>query len=74
MVGVVGPRSATGTPWLPVDAGHVPGPEALRTLVPELDTCDLYVCGPSPWVQAVAQDARTAGVPATALHVEHFSW
>jgi predicted ferric reductase len=74
VVDVVGPRSATGTSWLPADAGHIPGPDALRTLVPELDTCDLYVCGASPWAKAVADDARAAGVPSTALHVEHFSW
>lgn len=74
VVDVSGPRSTTGTPWLPVDSGHLPGPEALRLLVPDLDDCDVYVCGAGPWATAVAQDARTAGVPAPSLHVEHFSW
>lgn len=74
IVDLAGPRSVTGTPWLPADAGHVAGPDALRLLVPDLADCDLFVCGTSPWVRAVAADARRAGVPATALHVEHFTW
>jgi predicted ferric reductase len=74
LVDLVGPRSTTGTPWLPADAGHVAGPEALRRLVPELEACDLYVCGAGPWATAVAVDALAAGVAHEALHVEHFTW
>ncbi|KGM13150.1 oxidoreductase [Cellulomonas bogoriensis 69B4 = DSM 16987] len=74
VVDVVGPRTTTGSPWLPTSARHVDGPDALRRLVPDLDDCDLYVCGASPWVAAVASDARAAGVPADALHAEHFAW
>jgi predicted ferric reductase len=74
VVDVTGPRSRTGTPWLPATSGHVPGPDALRMLVPDLDDCDLYLCGASAWVMAVAADARAAGVAPDALHTEHFSW
>lgn len=74
VVNLPGPRAAGGTAWLPTHAGHVPGPDALRMLVPDLDDCDLYVCGASPWAAAVADDARAAGVPSSALHVEHFTW
>jgi predicted ferric reductase len=74
VVDVTGPRSTTGTTWLPADAGHLPGPQALALLVPDLADSDLYVCGATAWVTAVADDARAAGVPADALHVEHFSW
>lgn len=74
VVDLAGPRSRTGTPWLPEQHGHVAGPEALRLLVPELDDCDVYVCGAAPWAEAVAADARRAGVPASALHVERFTW
>ncbi len=74
VVDLTGGRATAGTSWLPSDTGHVDGAEALRLLVPDLDDCDLFVCGTSPWVKAVAADARRAGVPASALHVEHFSW
>ncbi|HEY8719167.1 ferredoxin reductase family protein [Pengzhenrongella sp.] len=71
---LVGPRSRSGTPWLPEHLGHVSGPDAVRLLVPDLADCDLYVCGAGPWVEAVASDLRVAGVPADALHVEQFTW
>jgi len=71
---LVGPRSTSGTSWLPQHLGHVPGPEALRLLVPDLTDCDVYVCGATPWVETVAADLRAAGVPADALHTERFTW
>ena len=70
---LVGPRARIGTPWLPAHLGHVPGPEALRRLVPDLVDCDVYLCGAGPWVEAVATDLRAAGVAADALHVERFT-
>lgn len=74
VVDLAGPRSRTGTRWLPEQHGHVAGPEALRLLVPDLDDCDVYVCGAAPWAEAVEADARHAGVPRAALHVERFTW
>ncbi len=74
VVDLPGPRSTTGTSWLPATAGHVRGPLALRTLVPDLDERDVYVCGASAWARAVESDARAAGVTSDALHVEHFTW
>jgi len=71
---LIGPRSTTGTPWLPQHLGHVPGPEALRLLVPDLAHCDVYVCGVGPWAEAVATDLTAAGVPDDALHIERFTW
>lgn len=74
IVDLPGSRSTGGTPWLPADQGSIPGPDALRMLVPDLDDRDLYICGAAPWAKAVAADARAAGVPASALHAEHFTW
>lgn len=74
LVDLPGPRSTTGACWLPATAGDTPGPEALRQLVPDLDEADLFLCGATPWARALTADARQAGVPATALHVEHFTW
>ena len=71
---LVGPRSRVGTVWLPAHLGHVPGPSALRRLVPDLIDRDVYICGTAPWVYAVESDARAAGVPADAVHSEKFSW
>ena len=71
---LVGPRSTAGTTWLPAHLGHVPGPEALTRLIPDLDRTDVYVCGAAPWAEAVGADARAAGVGSHALHVERFSW
>ena len=71
---LVGPRSRVGTPWLPEQHGHLSGPEASRLLVPDLEDCDVYICGAAPWADAVAADARAAGVEREALHVERFTW
>ncbi|MCC2316654.1 ferredoxin reductase family protein [Cellulomonas chengniuliangii] len=74
VVDLVGRRSVTGTSWLPVQLGHLSGPDALRALVPDLDACDVYVAGAAEWADAVAADVRAAGVPRSSLHVERFAW
>ncbi len=74
VVDLVGRRSVTGTAWLPVHLGHLSGPDALRAIVPDLDSCDVFVAGATTWVDAVAADARAAGVPRSSLHVERFAW
>ena len=74
VVDLVGPRSTTGTPWLPEQYGHLAGPEAIRRMVPYLEASDVYVCGTGPWVEAVADDLRAAGAARTALHTETFTW
>jgi predicted ferric reductase len=71
---LVGPRSRTGTAWLPSHLGHVAGPKAVKLLVPDFLNCDVYVCGAAPWVEAVSADLSAAGVPADALHIEQFTW
>ena len=74
LVDLVGPRSRTGTPWLPAKLGHIPGPVALAQLVPELLSSDIYLCGVGPWIEAVVVDLRLAGVPDDAVHIESFAW
>ncbi|WP_238402637.1 ferric reductase-like transmembrane domain-containing protein [Cellulomonas sp. H30R-01] len=73
-VPLTGARSTTGTTWLPADLGHVPGPDAVRWLVPDLDEHDVVVCGPGPWADAVVAAVRAAGVPDSALHLERYDW
>ncbi|MCV2393150.1 ferredoxin reductase family protein [Actinotalea sp. M2MS4P-6] len=74
VVDLVGPRSTSGTAWLPRKHGHMPGTEAVQRMVPNLASADVYVCGTGPWVEAVAADLHAAGVPKTALHAENFTW
>lgn len=69
-----GARSTTGTGWLPAHLGHVPGPDAVRWLVPELHEHDVVVCGPGPWADAVVDAVRAAGVPDSAIHLERYDW
>lgn len=69
-----GPRSRTGTPWLPAEHGHVPGPDALRRLVPDLVHHDVFVCGPAAWSTALVADLRAVGVPERQIHLESYAW
>lgn len=71
---LVGPRSRTGTSWLPVQFGHVPGPLALRQMIPDLDRRDVFLCGPAAWTDAVVSDLRAAGAAPEAIHLETFTW
>ncbi|MGH3158128.1 MAG: ferredoxin reductase family protein, partial [Streptosporangiaceae bacterium] len=50
-----------------IDAG------ALRSLVPDLDRRDVFVCGPEGFVASVAGLAKRLGVPAGAIHHEAFA-
>ena len=49
-------------------------PAALSTLVPSVDSADVFICGPKPWADAVEKDAVAAGVRADAIHREKFGW
>lgn len=41
---------------------------------PDLLDSDLYVCGPSGWLDSVEGDARAAGIPSHQIHSERFDW
>ena len=65
---LVGPRA--GDTWVPVtDAGAT-----LADFVPWAREADVYVCGPTPWMEAVLADARESGIPEGQLHDEKFAW
>lgn len=65
---LVGPRA--GDTWVPVtDAGST-----LADFVPWARDADVYVCGPTPWMEAVLADAREGGIPEGQLHDEKFAW
>jgi ferredoxin-NADP reductase len=66
-----GPRAAENS-WAP--AGYGRDDRLLRELVPGIARQDVFVCGPDPWMAAVAEAARRAGVPDEHLHIESFRW
>jgi ferredoxin-NADP reductase/DMSO/TMAO reductase YedYZ heme-binding membrane subunit len=49
-------------------------PEALRTLVPDIAQRDVFVCGPTPIVEATRASLRRAGVAARRISSEGFGW
>ena len=49
-------------------------PARLRDLVPDLAEHDVFLCGPVPWLDATSTALRTAGVPASRVHAEHFTF
>jgi predicted ferric reductase len=71
VVYLLGPRGRDGS-WLPAGWGH--DAWALRHLVPDIASHDVYVCGPTEWMDAVTRAARQAGVPEDRIHLERFSW
>ncbi|QTE29566.1 ferredoxin reductase family protein [Pengzhenrongella sicca] len=73
VIELLGSRSRIGASWLPAQFGHVPGPEAVRRLIPDLPDHDVFVCGPAPWARAVVADLRAAGVAPEAIHLELFA-
>jgi predicted ferric reductase len=65
----------------PVDGSWFPGgqpgrddAERLSRLVPDPRHCDVYMCGPAPWMELVHTSLRKAGVPNQNIHDERFSW
>lgn len=69
---LLGPRSRTRRPWLP--AHDAERGVSLRSMFPRLDDSDLYLCGPTAWLDLAEADARAAGMPAHRIHAERFDW
>lgn len=66
-------RRRTAGSWLGA-APAVDDATALLTLVPDIAERDVFVCGPTPWVEAVRRAALAAGLPPAQLHEETFAW
>ncbi|MFE1771235.1 ferric reductase-like transmembrane domain-containing protein [Streptomyces sp. NPDC059008] len=49
-------------------------PRALRDLVPDLPEHDVYLCGPPGMARAAAAALQKAGVPASRVHSEQFTF
>jgi predicted ferric reductase len=69
---MVGSRSASQSTWM--SAADQARGVTIRSVFPDLLDSDLYICGPSAWLDLVEADARRAGVPAHQIHAERFDW
>jgi predicted ferric reductase len=68
---ILGPRGGSRS-WLPAGWRH--DAMALRDLVPDIATHDVFICGPGEWMESAAAAARRAGVPDDQIHLERFTW
>ena len=71
-VALVGPRARTGSSWLSRSMEMVEGAQYLRAHIPSSRDCDVYMCGPGPWMDAVRADLDRAGVSRERIHFENF--
>ncbi|GGK88374.1 oxidoreductase [Salinibacterium xinjiangense] len=69
---MVGHRSKTGPSWMSdVDARRG---VTLQTIFPDLAQSDLYLCGPTAWLDSIETEARATGIPSHQIHAERFDW
>jgi predicted ferric reductase len=69
---MIGPRASRGAAWMTqadADRGVT-----LASAFPHLAESDLYLCGPTPWLDLVEAEARSMGLPGHQLHTERFDW
>lgn len=69
---MIGPRARTGPGWMTqadADSGL-----SLLKIFPDLLASDLYLCGPTSWLNVVEEDARAAGIADHQIHAERFDW
>jgi predicted ferric reductase len=69
---MLGPRAQTGRRWM--SAQDAARGVTLASVFPELKDSDLYLCGPTGWLDLVEAEARAAGIPEHQLHTERFDW
>ncbi|WP_127473968.1 ferric reductase-like transmembrane domain-containing protein [Microbacterium sulfonylureivorans] len=68
-----GPRSSSGSSWLPASHAAWRGADLLRYVAPDLEEYDVFLCGPVPWMDAVGHDLRAAGLRPSQIHREAFT-
>jgi predicted ferric reductase len=69
---MVGHRSQRHPEWM-TEADARRG-VTINSIFPNLVNSDLYICGPSSWLESVEADALAAGIPRHQLHTERFDW
>lgn len=69
---LVGHRPRGINTWLTAEAYDAG--ERLETLAPHILDADLFICGPTAWLDLVVADARELGVPDHRIHAERFDF
>ena len=69
---MVGPRSLNASTWM--SAEDQKRGVTLLSVFPDLLDSDLYICGPTAWLDLVEADARRAGIATHQIHAERFDW
>ena len=69
---MIGHRSPVGAGWM--SEADVRRGVTLEAAFPDLARSDLYLCGPTPWLDLVEKDAKATGMPAHQIHAERFDW
>jgi ferredoxin-NADP reductase len=60
--------------WLPARFAPLDDVQALQWLVPDVAACDVFLCGPPPWMRSVRHTLTSAGVDRDHIHAEEFAW
>jgi predicted ferric reductase len=69
---LVGHRPRGVETWLSNEA-YMAG-DSLESLAPEIRNSDVFICGPTAWLDLVVEDARRLGVPEHRIHAERFDY
>lgn len=69
---MVGPRATGARSWMA--RSDAQRGVSLESVFPDLESSDLYLCGPTSWLDSVETDAHRAGLPAHQIHTERFDW
>ncbi|OLT35992.1 oxidoreductase [Rhodococcus sp. CUA-806] len=69
---VDGHRIRERNSWLPDKARQWDDTRALLHTCPDVAERDVFVCGPTPWADALRRAALRAGTPADRIHTESF--
>jgi predicted ferric reductase len=71
---VTGHRPIRQSSWLPQHAAHIGDVEALRQLVPDVASHDVFICGSPGWMDAAERAVLRAGVAPKCVHIERFAY
>jgi predicted ferric reductase len=66
-------RYVLGDHRLPANA-HLLSAGHLRSLVPDIASRDVYLCGPSGMIRLVKHALDKLGVPEAVIHIDEFAW
>ena len=69
---MIGHRRRGASTWMA--AGDQERGVTMRSAFPDLLDSDLYICGPSAWIDLVEADALRVGMPKHQIHAERFDW